>query len=722
MRKFVLILLIYPCVVIHATNIDSLRHIAEKSRQARDWNQVALYYEETGDTTQLRICAQKAYHLSLSENNPDEQGEALSRMSTYYEYMGDLTTAMEKSVWARECFRKRGDLALIAFATSNIAYYYMETGRYDEAIEAYHEAIDLSNRSDNPDKERDLAQALINISLLYSEKGFHDSCRLYNRKGRDIAYVLKDTAILIETYNQMGILNSRQFRYREALRNYEEALRLQLLKKDLRHIPYAYVNIAMLYADWGNFDLALNFAHKAEQSAKDCGDLMIYAKILSQVSAIFAKSERYPEAIATARKSLALSQDYPISYYNSLDLLAISYYMLGKPDSSEIYLSKMKAYIEAGHQVKTTRFYDTKGKILIHQGKFREAIPFLEKSLELRQSGDVYLDKMSIQLYERASKAYEKGAKNYEKALYYKQLQLDLSDSIYRAEHTDAMADFNVRYGVYEKELEITRLKLQEEELLRTRTLIVIGLVVLAIILLVAWLYILVLRWKKKAETAEWEKKVEAKDTEYNTVVAEMEKKQLQSYLEGLETERTRLAKEMHDHISNDLLALEIKMQSAGVPGELIVLAHGMHSQVRDMSHALIPPVFQYASLSEIVDEYVREQNTLNGPCFQFYVVPEEGWEGLPHQMALDLYRIVQETCSNALKHAHAKNIVISLTRKGDCIELSVTDDGRGIQPSVAIRGIGMQTIEERAANQRGTVSVDSMPGKGTTVRVTIPA
>jgi len=329
----------------------------------------------------------------------------------------------------------------------------------------------------------------------------------------------------------------------------------------------------------------------------------------------------------------------------------------------------------------------------------------LEKAVELQQTTDKHTQKESVKLYQLLSEAWQKGYRNYEKALYYKQLQLNLTDSIQRKEHSEAMAEFNVKYHSAEKELEISRLKLQREELLRTRALIITSLVILATLVLVAWLYVLFLRWKRKAE---------------------MEKKRLQSYLEGLESERSRLAKEIHDHVSNGLLALEIKMQSSGVSAELTDMAHTLQKQVREISHALIPPVFQYASLPEIIDDYVREQNRTEGPCFQFYLLPEEGWENLPHQTSLDLYRIVQEASSNAIKHACAKNITISLSRNENLTELSITDDGQGfncvegcaVQIADVTKGIGLQTIHERAANQNGALSIESSPGKGTVIQL----
>jgi signal transduction histidine kinase len=545
-----------------------------------------------------------------------------------------------------------------------------------------------------------MAECFGNICYAYNKKGIPDSAMLYNRKRLEIAYEIKDTTVIIESLTNFAIFNAKKHHYREALNYYEEALMLTQLNNNISDAIHLYMNIATLYAEWGKNEQALEFARKSEQLASEYGVQIIYARILSMSGGLLAQYGLYREAIEKARKSLSAVQNTPFYYCKSLETLAMSYSELGKTDSCEFYLSKMEAYMDAGQPVNTSRFYTLKGVVLCQRNKYQEAVTVLEKAAELILTADKHTEKESVKLYQLLSEAWQKGYRNYEKALYYKQLQLNLTDSIHQKEHSEAMADFNVKYLTSEKELEISRLKLQEERLLRTRALIITGLAILAALLLVAWLYVLFLRLKKKAETVEWEKK------------------RLQSYLEGLESERSRLAKEMHDHVSNGLLALEVKMQSSGVPAELTDMAATLQQQVREISHALIPPVFRYASLPEIIDDYVRKQNRLEGPCFQFYLAPEEGWENLPHQTALDLYRIVQEACSNVIKHACAKNVVISLSRKENLTELSIADDGLGFIITDVTQGIGLQTINERAANQNGVLSIDSSSGKGTVVQV----
>ena len=89
--------------------------------------------------------------------------------------------------------------------------------------------------------------------------------------------------------------------------------------------------------------------------------------------------------------------------------------------------------------------------------------------------------------------------------------------------------------------------------------------------------------------------------------------------------------------------------------------------------------------------------------------------------MEVTVYRIVQELVGNALKHAKAGELSISLTRTPGRLSVIVSDDGVGFDPSSATEGMGLANVRKRAATLGGEVVVDSTPGKGTTVSVECP-
>jgi signal transduction histidine kinase len=88
------------------------------------------------------------------------------------------------------------------------------------------------------------------------------------------------------------------------------------------------------------------------------------------------------------------------------------------------------------------------------------------------------------------------------------------------------------------------------------------------------------------------------------------------------------------------------------------------------------------------------------------------------------LYRVAQEALRNVGRHAAARRVDVSLSRDGSEVLLSITDDGRGFDPGVASsgQGLGLRSVDERVRMVSGRVVIDSVPGRGTALRIYVPA
>jgi signal transduction histidine kinase len=95
----------------------------------------------------------------------------------------------------------------------------------------------------------------------------------------------------------------------------------------------------------------------------------------------------------------------------------------------------------------------------------------------------------------------------------------------------------------------------------------------------------------------------------------------------------------------------------------------------------------------------------------------------LPREIETALYRTTQEAISNAARHASAQRVLVSLSRKRDCVRLTVSDDGSGFVVSKprAAKHLGLRSITERANLLGGHAEIHSVPGQGTTVTVDLP-
>lgn len=196
------------------------------------------------------------------------------------------------------------------------------------------------------------------------------------------------------------------------------------------------------------------------------------------------------------------------------------------------------------------------------------------------------------------------------------------------------------------------------------------------------------------------------------------------------ETERRRIARDLHDGTLQDLIytmhALEvtkIKCESSGLPADLSAeleqeieslqsSLYGLRGAVHDLRQESPPGESCFVRLLESLVELERQRN----PGAEIELATEEGF---PHKVTgtpgTEMLRIVQEALANARRHSGAGRVRVALTSEGDEVRVEVTDDGRGFEPALA-RGIGLCAMHERASNLRGSLDVYSEPGQGTRV------
>lgn len=201
----------------------------------------------------------------------------------------------------------------------------------------------------------------------------------------------------------------------------------------------------------------------------------------------------------------------------------------------------------------------------------------------------------------------------------------------------------------------------------------------------------------------------------------ETEQQMAERYLEGQERERSRLAKELHDGVSNQLLAIEMKLEQDGLTPQTMQLISESREQVRRVSHELIPPEFEHATLDEAVRSYTATLNGVRHCTVSYQSTPEDAnWTLIPSATALEVYRIIQEVTGNALKHAKATSITIGLHLDEDkSITATVCDNGSEVMDNNKSTGIGIRTIRQRASAIGGQVDYYRHPF-GTTVKLSV--
>ena len=199
------------------------------------------------------------------------------------------------------------------------------------------------------------------------------------------------------------------------------------------------------------------------------------------------------------------------------------------------------------------------------------------------------------------------------------------------------------------------------------------------------------------------------------------------------EEERGRLARELHDDLSQQIAALSIAMGNLKrqIPGEQIEvrsqsdriqhkLVHTAET-VRRISHQLHPAVLEHSGLVSALRSYCEEFGLLTG--IQVSVDTEGSFDRIPSAVALCLYRITQEALQNVAKHAKIGEARVTLRNSEETLSLTIADLGVGMElPAVNLSGgLGLLSIKERTRLIHGTVEFSSRLNQGATVIVKVP-
>lgn len=203
--------------------------------------------------------------------------------------------------------------------------------------------------------------------------------------------------------------------------------------------------------------------------------------------------------------------------------------------------------------------------------------------------------------------------------------------------------------------------------------------------------------------------------------------------LTAQEEERKRIAWELHDDTAQTLASLMIRLRVARSTADAELrdrriedvrteLAKAMEG-VRRFARALRPPALDEVGVVAALREHARTLCETAG--VRARVEADAVDRLLSPNAELVLYRIVQEALSNVVRHAQARTVCVRLERRHGAVLARVTDDGIGFEVDAELYrhggGLGLFGMQERAAYVGGSVSIESEPGAGTTVRVEIP-
>ncbi len=185
--------------------------------------------------------------------------------------------------------------------------------------------------------------------------------------------------------------------------------------------------------------------------------------------------------------------------------------------------------------------------------------------------------------------------------------------------------------------------------------------------------------------------------------------------------ERNRIARELHDALTQSLFGLRLRLEAGDVPGASNLLEE-VFGELRSLVLQLRRPALELEGLVPSLAKHLDVVGRTHGVPI---ALDADEIAALDPDTEQALFRIAQEAVTNAVRHADAQRIAVRLSCDDAHVTLVVEDDGRGFDPSaraVSARRLGLVSMRERATALHGSLHIESNPGHGTTVRAEVPA
>ena len=204
-----------------------------------------------------------------------------------------------------------------------------------------------------------------------------------------------------------------------------------------------------------------------------------------------------------------------------------------------------------------------------------------------------------------------------------------------------------------------------------------------------------------------------------------------QQLVNAQEEERKHLSRELHDHVAQVLTGLRMelgRLERMAAPLNLQVapavagckeLVDDMFRTVRNLALGLRPSMLDDFGLQAALEWHVRDFTSRY--AINANLRMEGDFDALPDKHRTCVYRVVQEAMTNCVRHARARNIQINVTAREKQLNVSVTDDGVGLDPARRRNGLGLRGIEERVKELEGTVTIGRERIGGTTLAIRLP-
>jgi len=556
-----------------------------------------------------------------------------------------------------------------------------------------------------------IAQAYTDLGIAYYFKRDFDSSEYFYFKAAPVMKSIRDTSGLAFLYNNMGALYKERAEYDVSLKYSFESLRIYQWLDNKRKIALLLNNIGVTYEELKKYDTALDYYHRALNyniaEENENGIARNYIGLGNMSLAL----KNYAEAMHFFRLAEPLFRKLEWTIELSVVLNNMGNVYAEQKQYGEALKKKeeaLKIAIESEDIQGQAKYHLYITDILFRLNRFREAEEHIEKANILAKKIKSY--EIEMDLYEAYAKYYF-GTNRFEKGnAYFLQFQT-IKDSIYSLEMAKDIALMEVKHNTQRLRLEkaesdAKNLQLQNAHLESTqqRNYLIIAFTAF-IPLLVLFLFYRSREQKRKEE-----------------------KLRISAMLMSEEQERTRIARELHDGLGQILSTARLNaaaLEDSVAPEDEKILQNALALldqsvvEVRNISHNLMPAALSGKGLKEALTELSEKMNTIKKPALQFEYISHSA-KAMEKSVEVAVYRVIQETLNNMVKHASADFIFLQIKQSDKKLEILIRDNGKGFDVKNVDEslGLGWKNISTRLSLIHGKFDIQSEIGMGTIINM----
>ncbi len=551
-------------------------------------------------------------------------------------------------------------------------------------------AVELANKTRLP---QFIANAHYYAAIINYYQSNFDQLERNTKIARQAYQKINNEYGLISILNLVGLVQLQQAKYPEALKTFQEVYRLGEKINNLYSISNALNNIAMVYERTNSRDMALKTNFKALEIRRKIGDQAMIAESHLEIAISY-----YHLRLSDSSKNHLNQALQILKTHRSQRILGSVYNTFGTIHlDNKQYQVALNYFEKALTELKEVDDNHIKNAILVNVvecqtnlGNYNASRRFLDKGLKkFISEGDLRHIEMA---YEEKSILAEK-ERRFEEALMAERLRLIYRDSLLNQERVEALTGLEVQFETEKKEKELAQksleLETQRNQLLKQRLwLVAIGTASI-IITLIGFLLFIRIRNKNKRIVQE--------------ILIQEQKRGLKSIIEATESERKKIARELHDSLAQQLAALNIGLarleDTAGDKIEsisnLVELAKSSSEEARNISHQLLPATLINLGLVPALRELLEKSTKAVG--FEYYLQADD-LPPIPEQFNFAIYRVIQELLNNSFKHSGGDFIIVRLSQQEQAIRLVYEDNGKNFNPKNFTSGMGNLNIRSRIA------------------------